>query len=193
VANNSLQIYAEAFSVVPLLHVPADKPIRVLSVGPYALPLAKLALRYPATTEVVLASIDTAPAPTDKRVKVVKTLDGVSGTFDVLGMALPGEAYGLLPQVKKLLAPGGVLVFAVDQFQRGRQAKDALRPLWGHIFPYREFTPDPSLFFLCSDEKIRPDQRPMPQNLYRLTPKYLPVLFTFAKDEYNFLYGEKKT
>jgi len=84
-----------------------------------------------------------------------------------------------------------VLVVALDQFERGREAKSAMSRLWRQVIPYREWAPEPVLFLLASDRRFGPFKRPVPKNLQRVTEAWIPAMFTLAKDENFLLYGDR--
>jgi len=187
-----LEAFAEALSVPPMIHTP-PRDTKVLVVGAYALPLAKLALRYPSTTEVlVVVSDPQAPLPRDRRIRRLGSLEDIPDDWrcDVAGVAVPGDVRPLLGSIDDHLQEQGVIVVAVDRFARGRVVKDAMRGLWPQVLPYREHAPDPALFILASKRRLGRPYRPIPSNLGRLTPRYLSALFQLAKDEYQMLYGE---
>ena len=186
----NIEIFAEALSVPPLMHVPADRKMSVAAIGRCALPLAKLALRYPSTERAMLVSTGKGPLPRDRRLSVVRSIDGLKGqSFDVVGMALPGDPARAIGLVRPLIKPGGILVVALDQLARGRAVKDAMQRLFRQVLVYREHVPEPALFLMAKDGQFGKPSRPMPPNLKRLTPRYLQGLFLLAKDEYKALYG----
>lgn len=186
-----LEKFAEAISVVPFLHVPADRPVKVLAVGPYALPVAKLALRYPNVAEIHLSSMETATFPNDRRAIRHETMADIPDDLkaDIVALALPSDPIPRLLALKQHMAPEGVIVVALDTFDRGRKVKDAMSKLWTQVIPYREHAPEPVLFLLASDRRFGRFLRPIPKNLKRLSEAYIPTLFTFAKDEHFLLYG----
>lgn len=184
----NLEVFAEALSVPPILHIPADRPLTVLTYGPYALPMAKLALRYPSTKKVIIVARDGAPVPQDRRVKLRDNLQDMPAGFDLIASAVPGVPP--LAELRKLLKPDGALVVAVDQFGNGRKIKDLMTKLgFAQVLAYREHVPEPALFLMASNRRFGKPLRPFPAGLKRLTPRYLPSLFALAKDEYAALYG----
>lgn len=185
-----LEIFAEAVSVPVMIHAP-PRPTKVLAIGAYALPLAKLALRYPDTTEVVLMRLDGAPIPKDRRVRVVESFEELGDTkFDVAGIAVPGDPRELLGPVRSRLQPDGLMVVAVDQVHRARDTKDAMRPLFAQVLPYREHAPDLAVFLLGTGQRLHKPLRPIPPKLHRINPRYLPTMFSWPSDEYRMLWGE---
>jgi len=188
-----LEAFAEALSVPAMLHTPL-RNIRVLVVGVFAIPLAKLALRYPSTREVVVVAEPSAPLPRDRRLRRVSSIEDIEQGWraDVAALAVPGSPETLAREVKRMLTPDGLMVVAVDTFSRGRSAKDGLQQLLTHVVPYREYAPEPVLFLLASDRRIGRPLRPVPPGLSRITKGYLPALFCLGKDEYHLLYGDRK-
>lgn len=189
----SIEIFAEAVAVPPILHVDPIKPLNVIAFGPYALPLAKLALRYPQTEKVYLVAIDKAPPLQDRRVKVLDRVEELPSDLkaNLIGVAVPGDPQSIMGSLRKFASGDCVGVVAVDRVDRGRALKDALGKTWSHVLPYRELCPEPALFLMVSDRKFGKPLRPFPAGLHRLTPRYLSNLFTLAKDEYRLLFGSE--
>lgn len=189
-----IEVFAESLSVIPMLHVPANPGIKVLVQGSYGMPLASLALRYPTTGEIRIADLEQTQVPQDRRVSVVKDVVALPEDWkaDVAASALPGDPVPRLASMKAHLAKDGVLVVAADKFDRGRAIKVAMQSMWKHVLPYRDWVAgEPSLFLLASDRAFGGFLRPFPSGLRRLTPRYLQVLFTLAKDEYRLLFGSE--
>lgn len=186
-----IEIFAEALAVPPFIYTAPSKTTKVLTVGPYALPLAKLALRYPEIEDVFMVSIDEGLVPNDKRVKTFASLEELPEDWkaDIASVASRGNVPAVVVDVSDHIAPDGVMSVAVDIFANGRAYKDAISKSWPFVLPYREFTPEPALFFLLSKKKIVRPLRPFPVKLKRLTPRYLNNLFTLAKDEYILIFG----
>lgn len=180
----------EAFSVVPLIHLPAAAGQRMLVMGESAAPMVALALRYPTTREVVVIN---CPAPQDNRVRAVKNINELPSNWmaDLLAVAIPGITDPILQALKSVHASDtGVAVFAVDNPANLRPVRDLLRRRWSITQPYRDYVgaPAPAWFVLAADHGFK-RQRPVPGNTVRLSEKYLPALFTLAKDEYAQAYG----
>lgn len=175
----------------PLMHVSAMKPVKVLTQGQFSLPLAKLALRYPNTTEARIVGSDTTPK--DRRIRGHARLEDLPEDFtaDIVGIAVPGDPTALLPTLKKYMAPDAIIVVGVDLFSRGRVVKDAMSKIWRQTLVYREHAPEPSLFIMASDRNFGATLRPFPPNLKRLNPRYLRALFELATDEARLLFGQK--
>lgn len=187
----SIEAWAEAFSVPPILHASPAKPLRILTQGQFSLPLAKLALRYPNTAEVHIIGADITLK--DRRVHNHPKLEELPQEFvaDVIGVAVPGDPSALLPALKRHMAPEGIIVVGVDRFPRGRVVKDAMSQTWRQVLVYREHMPEPSLFLMASDRPFGATVRPFPPNLKRLNPRYLRSLFELATDEARLLFGKK--
>lgn len=186
------EAFAEALAVPAMLQISPLKRVRVMTFGQWALPMAKLALRYPSTAEVVLVGADAHTVPKDRRARGFARLEDVPKEFraDLVAVAVPGDPSTVLSSLKGHMDPEGLLVVALDQFSRGRVVKDALRRDWKHILPYREFTPpDTALLLLAADRRLGPSLRPFPPNLHRLNPRYMQAMFQLAADEYALLYG----
>lgn len=172
----------------PILHLPGSAPVRVLSDGPFALPLAKMALRYPTTREVTLLNLGKSVPPRDERVKL---LIGANTTdkYDLIGIATAGDPGSRIDGLAPHLLPSGIMVVAVDSFNRGKHVKQTLQKHFKHVVPYREHTPERALFFLASNKPFGKPVRPFPRWLKRLNPRLMSALFTLGKDEAQFLYG----
>ncbi len=66
-----------------------------------------------------------------------------------------------------------------------RAARDLVQKYWSVVQPYREHLPGqaaPQWFLMAGNHGFK-RHRPVPGWTSRLTDKYLPVLFTFSKDE----------
>lgn len=150
-----------------------------------------MALRYPTTAEVVTVGITgMAHDPRLRSVPAVQALPS-GWTADILGVAnttLSEEALSILHAHYN--ASEGVAVFAAPVPKSVRPYKDAIKSRWGTVQPYREWTGDstPSWFLLAADHGFK-RYRPVPGWTSRLSEKYLPALFTLAKDEYALVYG----
>lgn len=192
----SLEAFAEAISVVPWLHVPVRRPIRVLTVGRFAWPSAKLALRYPETVEALVVDADALSLPRDARIVRAPSLAALpppnpEAPINLVAIADPGRGAADAAAAKAYLSPDGVVVVAVPVHAQWRATKDALSADFAHVVPYREHAPGPALFLLASDRPLRRSGRQIPQGLQRITPRYLDALFLLAKDEQDILFGPK--
>jgi hypothetical protein len=174
-----------------MVHTKDHAQVRVLVVGNYALPVAKLALRYPGTIEVY-ALVDKGLMLRDKRMHHINSLDDLPKGFkaDVLAVAVPGDPTAMVTSLRPYASPSSTIVVSFDTMSRGKQVLDAIKPLWPHIVPYVAHVPESALFFLLSDRKIGQPVRPFPPKLKKLTPGYMNSLFILAKDERRLLYGD---
>jgi hypothetical protein len=193
----SLEAFAEAISVVPWLHVAPRHPTRVLTLGRFAWPAAKLALRYPETVEALVVDAESLSLPRDNRIVRAPSLAALpspraDAPINLMAIADPGRGWGDAETAKPYLAPDGLVVVAIPVITQWRIAKDSLAQIFAHVVPYREHAPGPALFLLASDLPIRRAGRPLPNNLQRITPRYLDALFLLAKDELDTLYGPAK-
>lgn len=193
-----MDAFTEALAVVPMVHLPVSPGQRVLLLGPGAGAAADVVLRYPdiATVAVVGDSVSAAAAK-DRRVVAAPTLDQVPPSF---GAALqivvvPGLTDALMAALYARHQPGGIAVFALANPTQVRQLKNQVKRSWPVVQPYRENVPPtatapggPAWFVLAGDQGFK-RARPMPGWTSRLTDKYLPALFTMAKDEYAAAFG----
>lgn len=192
-APSMQDVWNEALAVVPMLHTPV-KPAgqqKALIIGTAAVPAAILALRYPGFASVVTWT-DALPQglSADKRVRQVSSLDDLppAETFDFVAIAESRLADEVLQTVRQHTTASSVIVIAVPQPTLVRPIMDVLRRTWRVVQPYREHTPDPAYFLLVGDQPFK-RARPCPGFTKRLTDKYIPALFTFAKDEYAMISG----
>ncbi len=180
--------------MVPMVHLPVTQGQRVLIVGKDAVPAAVVALRYPTTVEVVI--IDPAPPVLqDKRVKTLARMELLAPAWkaDLVAVAMPVVTDSLAQAVyNHHRADTGVAVFALARAQQVRASKEQLRKLWSSVQPYREQVVEAeggaAWFLLAGDHGFK-RHRPVPAWSKRLTDKYIPALFTLAKDEYIQAYG----
>lgn len=186
-----IEAYAEALSVPAMVHAPEKHPFVVIALGNYALPVVKLALRYPSTT-TIYAQMDEKLLPRDKRVVHIERLNDIpKGTkAGLIAVAMPGDPAALVVSLRSHTAPDTITVVSFDTPLRGKQALQRIKPLWPHITPYRAHVPESALFFLLSDRKIGRPVRNFPPKLKKLTPGYMNSLFVLAKDERRLLYGD---
>lgn len=192
--------FAEALALVPLIHLPVAPNQRVLLVGPDATPAALAALRYPQTVEVVIVDESDRAGPSfgDKRVKSAPSIEALPKSWmaDLIIVALPALTDAKIQSIRTHhKAESGVAAFAVARASQTRATKEALRRSWSTVQPYRENTPeveDPTArvawFMLAADHGFK-RHRVIPPWSKRLTDKYVPALFTLAKDEYALAYG----
>ncbi len=187
----NLDIFGEALVIVPLVHVPVLPMQHVLAIGPGAAATAAYALRYPTFAEVVVIG-DQLPQGLrqDKRVRMVARLEDLAPEWraDLVTVSLHGMSEPVLQQLRKHMQPGAVASIALDRASALRSTKELLKRNWPNVAPYREHCPEASWFFLVSD-RAWAKHRPVPAVAKRMTDRYLPALFTLAKDEYNALFG----
>jgi hypothetical protein len=188
-----MDAFTEALAVVPMVHLPVVPGQRVLLLGPGAGAAADVILRYPdiATVAVIGDSVSAAAAK-DRRVVMAPSLDQVPPSFgaSLSIVAVPALTDALMAGVYARHLPGaGIAVFAIANPTQVRQLKDLVKRSWPFVQPYREHTPTgPAWFLLAGDQGFK-RARPMPGWTSRLTDKYLPALFTLAKDEYGAAFG----
>jgi spermidine synthase len=181
-----MDIFTEALSVVPILHLPMAPGQRVLLIGDGAKAAVETVLRYPTTSSVIIVA---PPFPVnDKRVQFAQRIEQVAPDWkaDLVLIAVPALADSLVAAVRAHhLAETGVVVFALARPNQAKLALDLLKKHWAIIQPYREHVPgqvDPAWFLMAGDHGFQ-RHRIMPTWTQRLSDKYLPSLFTFAKDE----------
>lgn len=191
--------FIEALSIVPLIHLPVVPNQRVLLVGVDAAAAAPAVLRYPQTIEVVIVGAGDRPAVLgDKRVKYAPSIDALPKEWmaDLIIVALPAITDAKVQLIRAHhRADSGAVVFAVARASQVRAAKDMIRRGWSTVQPYREMTPeveDPTArvawFLLAGDHGFK-RHRAVPPWAKRMSDKYVPALFTLAKDEYALAYG----
>lgn len=185
----SADIFAEALGVVALVHTPTVAT-RALAIGPTASAVLAAASHYPFSELVYLG--DDAPAqlrkPSRTRKSFAHIVSGVKDlptnwVADVIGVAVPGLPDNVLAMARTVSGPQTVLVVAVDRYSAGQTAKRLLERSWQFVVPFREYLPDPQLYFLVSDTRLT-IKRPVPAWTRRISEGYLPALFKFPKDEY---------
>lgn len=186
-----VDIFSEALGYVPLVHLPVADGQKALMIGPSAVPAAQIALRYPSFAEVVITGEIPGGAPRDARVHQVPRLADLPPSWkaDLVTIAIANVSPEILTAARAHSHQRTVVVIAVPAATQARQLKDLVRRFWPVVAPFREHLPDPAYFLLASDVGIARSSRLIPPQARRLTEKYLPSLFTFAKDEYSLLYG----
>lgn len=181
-----MDAFGEALGVVPIVHLPVTPGQNVLLIGKGSAAAAEIALRYPTTTNVRL--VDESYTTKDGRVQPAR-LDQLPADWcaDLAIVVLPTLSDTLVSAVRQRhKARSGVAVFAVSQPGLVRRYRDLLAQYWSVVQPYREYLPGistPQWFLMAGDHGFQ-RHRPVPGWTSRLTDKYLPVLFTFSKDEY---------
>ncbi len=185
--------FTEALSVVPLVHLPVQGGQNVLLVGQGAAGAAEAVLRYPTTASVV--AIDALVPVKDKRVQYAQRIDQLPPAWkaDLIIVAVPVLTDSLVAALRAHHnADTGVVVFAIARPNQVRAARETLKRSWAIVQPYREHIstqPEPAWFLMAGDHGFQ-RYRPIPGWTVRLNDKYLPALFTFAKDEYVLAFGQ---
>lgn len=177
--------------MVPIVHLPVSHGQNVLLVGKGSGAAADVALRYPTTSSVLV--VDEQVSTKDKRVQAARLDQLPTGwNADLAIVVVPTLTDTLVGSVRKRHeANNGVAVFAVAQPALVRRYRELLKQYWSVVQPYREYLPgqkDPQWFLMAGDHGFK-RYRPVPGWTSRLTDKYLPVLFTFSKDEYALSFG----
>lgn len=182
-----MDVFTEALSVVPIVHLPTTPGQRVLLVGAGASAAVDTVLRYP-TTAAVLVVGPSFPVK-DKRVQFAQQIEQVPPDWkaDLAIVAVPALTDSMIAAVRAHhLVDSGVVVFALARPNLVRAAREALAKQWSFVQPYREFLPgqtEPAWFLMASNQGFK-RHRIMPAWTTRLSDKYLQSLFTLAKDEY---------
>ncbi len=161
--------------MLPILHAKKGSLV-VAAVGPMAEDLAREALRWREVATVYLL----APPKTikDRRIKIVAPIP--QGKVDVM-LVSPEQRPD--PWMSSL-APGGIINVASVQPLRWKELSQALHETTGSATPWRNWLPTPIYGALAKNSQDKPQRtRQPPKGAKHLSPQYLPVLFTFAKDE----------
>ncbi len=178
--------------MVPMVHLPVAPGQNVLLVGKGSGVVAEIALRYPTTASVL--TVDDPLANKDKRVQNLTRIDQTPPGWkaDLAIVVVPVITEALVSSIRQRHeANNGVAVFAVAQPSQVRRYRELLKQYWSVVQPYREYLPgvaQPQWFLMVGDHGFK-RCRPVPGWTSRLTDKYLPVLFTFSKDEYMLSFG----
>ena len=181
------EIFSEAISVVPWVHLPRGGTKKVITFGYDAAPAGEYALRHRETIEAVFVE---AQAPKDARARTATSeKDFILGwKADLACIAKPGLNLALYKAVQ-MLVPTGLVCIALERFDMIVQARAMIRPLFREMMIYRENLPEPSLFILASNNRIE-RIRPVSSTSRRYTDRYVASLFTFAKDELQVILGQ---
>lgn len=171
--------YAEASALVPLLHV-APGVTTVFAAGSLSPLLAAEALRWPDTRSVMT---DIQTPVNDARVTVNKT--PTPGTVDAV---LLSPEIDPTPYVN-LLNKNGIIVASTYVDAKVNGLRNKLRTLTGSAIPYREFVPETLWLVIGSRTKPQRVRRP-PDGARRITERFLPLLFSFGKDEIPLVFGK---
>jgi hypothetical protein len=193
-----MDAFTEALAVVPLIHLPAAPGQHVLLIGQGAGATADVVLRYPTTTSVVVIGDSvSAAAQKDKRVQLAPALDQVPPAWqaDLSLVVVPGLTDQLSSAIaaRRVQGTGMAVIAVANPTQVNAMRTQALRS-WPVVQPYREHIAagpgggGPAWFLLAGKYHFK-RQRPMPGWTTRLSDRYLPALFTLAKDEYVQAFG----
>jgi hypothetical protein len=178
-----LHRYAESAALVPLLHVrPGPTVVRVA--GPLSALLAAEALRWRDTAEVW---VDQPIQIKDSRIKVVPTKEMFNHVnfFDVVLLSPDMDPEAFAPLIKK----GGLIQASTYTDGRVIALRDKIKKMTGGAVPYREYTPEPLWFVIGAVGSMPRRVRRPPDGAKRVTERFLPVLFSFGKDELPFIFG----
>ncbi len=179
-----MDAFSEALGVVPIVHLPVKAGQKVLLVGQGAAGAAEIMLRYP-TTESLIA-VDAIIDTKDRRVQYVKRLEQVPPDWkaDLIDSFLASLR-------SHHLADTGVAVVAIARPSQVRLARDLAKKQWTVVQPFREHVPNQSeaAWFLMLSNHGFQRHRPVPAWTARISEKYIPALFTLAKDEYVLTFG----
>ncbi len=183
-------LFNEALAYVPMMHVPVGQNQHVLVIGAAAAAAVQVAIRYPTFAEILVTTDVDLSGLRDPRVHVIPRLADLPPSWkaDLIVVAVPSVTLELLQMLRLHSNRNTVLVVAVPAADQARAIKQMMRPFWVVIAPYREHLPAPNYFMLASDAPLS-RYRAIPPAARRLSEKYVPALFTFAKDEYSALYG----
>jgi hypothetical protein len=187
-----MDAFSEALAVVPVVHMPVTPGQQILLLGPGSAAAADIVLRYPTTAAVAIVG-DTSTSK-DRRVQVLPSLDTVPSAWaDLAVVVIPVLTDAIVKAVYARHRPGsGLAVFAVANPTQVGASRDLVKATWSVVQPYREHTATGPAWFLLAGEHGFKRHRPMPGWTGRLTDKYLPALFTLAKDEYAGAFGQQR-
>lgn len=184
-----MDAFSEALAVVPVVHMPVTPGQQILLLGPGAGAAADIVLRYPTTASVLV--VGDSLASKDRRVQSAPSLDAVpTGWADLSVIVIPVLTDAIVGATYARHRPDtGIAVFALANPTQVKASRDLVKKSWSVVQPYREHTTNgPAWFLLAGDHGFK-RHRPMPGWTGRLTDKYLPALFTLAKDEYAGAFG----
>ena len=171
----------EALALLPMLHVPQRASLEVGVVGPYADIMAQEVHRWP---DVRLIHLLVKPAyPMTKKYVVSPTMPPV----DVLLLSPEQDPTPWL----KVIRPGGLIQATTADPSRFQALVAGLTASAGNAVPWREHLPKPLFGVLANIGTTKPQRyRQPPKSAQRLTPNYLPCLFTFGKDEISLAFRQ---
>lgn len=164
----------ETLGMLPILHAPS-RPLTVAVAGPMADQLAGEALKWREVQRVY--SLHPLKVR-DRRVEVVQALPAAS--VDVLILSpeqQPAHWWAAL-------AKDGILLASTGEQARWMQLLDAFRSKLGKATPWRNWVPQPIYGVIGRNGPAKAGRtRQPPKAAKHLSSQYLPVLFTFARDE----------
>lgn len=160
--------------MLPILHAP-NGPLTVAAVGPFAAEMAAEALKWHDVKTLYVLT----PVPLkDHRIKVVKTLP--AGEVQVLLLSpeqRPSPWWGAL-------AKDGVIMATTGDQKAWQSLLDEFRLRLGKATPLRNWVPKTLFGVMGRNGPAKAGRtRQPPKGAAHLSAQYLPVLFTFSKDE----------
>ncbi len=177
--------YAESLALVPLLHAKPG-PTTILIVGPLAPLLVPEALRW---RDTVAVWTDTPVNIKDSRIKLIPTNDKaftLVNTIDVLLLSPEIDPALFAPVLKK----GGIMQASTFDENKIGSLREKVKTLTGSAVPWREYVPAPLWGMIgCVGSTPRRVRKP-PDGARRVTERFLPVLFSFGKDEVTLIFGK---
>ncbi len=174
----------EACALLPLLHTPATGPTVVYAVGPAAEAMAADALRWPDVRTVHV--LEPLPRLRDQRISVGRPPTGSCDAV-LVSPDLPAEAHAFA------VAQHGVICSSTTKPEEAQAFYAQLRAVFPRrMVPWREYLPAPLFGALCSPGGKPERLRKPPAAARRLSPQYLPCLFTFGPDELPLVFGQAR-
>jgi len=184
------EVFAEAVSVIPLVHAPVRQNQNALIIGSHALPAAGLSSRYPSFVDIAVMGANIERFNKYKRIRKIAGSSDLpsSWTADLIVIAEPVITDEHIELARRVSNQKTVVVFAINDFPDGADFRKRIFDKWKIVLPYRDHLPRPALFFIASDSLLKM-QRKVPDGTSRIQKSYIPSLFILAKDEYQALYG----
>lgn len=174
--------YAEAAALVPMLHV-RPGPTVVIVAGPFSALLTAEALRWRDTTQVCT---EIAVPIKDSRISMMTKDTATQADVVLLSPDMDPEPY--LPLLKK----NGVIQASTYSEQRITSLRNKIKKMTGAAVPYRDHLPE-TLWFIMGSMGTTPRRlRKPPDGARRITERFLPALFSFGKDELQFIFGAEE-
>lgn len=164
----------ETLGMLPILHAPAG-PITVAVAGPLADQLAGEALKWREVQKVY--SLHPLKIK-DRRIEVVKVLPrGAAHVVMLSPEQQPGPWW-------PALAKDGIIIASTGEQGAWQRLLDDFRKHLGTATPWRNWLPQPLYGAIGRNGPAKAGRtRQPPKAAKHLSPQYLPVLFTFARDE----------